>query len=395
MKYSPGALERIDWNFDDVVNEGLHRLHWYPATFVGAIPGSLIPYLAPVGGVVLDPFCGSGTSGVEAIRLGRRFMGIDINPVAALMTRAKLSFCDPRRLYASIGSDVVAAALRADATADTHPNKQELLRWYHPQTYHELAALLAVVATIKHPPARWVAEAAFSSVLKNACSQTKHWGWVCDNVAPKPSEIHYRPAISAYLKTIAMYVDASEEVLATTATAEASLARRDLRGRTEITCGDAVTVMRSVEERSVDLVMTSPPYLGVADYVKSQRLTFLWFATHRLGLSKEELEFEALRRAEVGTRSGRHATSSRSNYIAYMEKFMYACARILKADGYLAIVLGDSAARESTRDVIAAAALQAGFRLHFDRSRQIKTTRRRLMARVGGETISVFRCEPR
>ena len=31
------------------------------------------------GQVILDPFCGSGTTGVEAIRLGRKFIGVDIS----------------------------------------------------------------------------------------------------------------------------------------------------------------------------------------------------------------------------------------------------------------------------------------------------------------------------
>lgn len=29
--------------------------------------------------MILDPFCGSGTTGVEAVRFGRKFIGIDVN----------------------------------------------------------------------------------------------------------------------------------------------------------------------------------------------------------------------------------------------------------------------------------------------------------------------------
>lgn len=31
------------------------------------------------GQVILDPFCGSGTTGVEAVKYGRKFIGIDVN----------------------------------------------------------------------------------------------------------------------------------------------------------------------------------------------------------------------------------------------------------------------------------------------------------------------------
>ena len=31
------------------------------------------------GQVILDPFCGSGTTGVETMRFGRKFIGIDVS----------------------------------------------------------------------------------------------------------------------------------------------------------------------------------------------------------------------------------------------------------------------------------------------------------------------------
>lgn len=51
--------------------------------------------------VVLDPFAGSGTTLVEAIKLGCRAVGYDINPVAALVQRQAVSTWDPGRLQAA------------------------------------------------------------------------------------------------------------------------------------------------------------------------------------------------------------------------------------------------------------------------------------------------------
>ncbi len=45
----------------------------------------------PVGGVVLDPFAGSGTTGVVAVRHGRNFIGIELNPQYAEMARQRIA----------------------------------------------------------------------------------------------------------------------------------------------------------------------------------------------------------------------------------------------------------------------------------------------------------------
>lgn len=43
------------------------------------------------GGMVLDPFCGSGTVGVVALRYGRRFIGIDLDPAAIAIARRRIT----------------------------------------------------------------------------------------------------------------------------------------------------------------------------------------------------------------------------------------------------------------------------------------------------------------
>ncbi len=50
---------------------------------------------APEGGVVLDPFCGSGTTGVAAIRHLRRFLGIELNPDYVEMAKRRVANDSP------------------------------------------------------------------------------------------------------------------------------------------------------------------------------------------------------------------------------------------------------------------------------------------------------------
>lgn len=46
--------------------------------------------IVPLGGLILDPFCGSGTTGVGAVMEGRRFLGIEKIPDYAAISRRRL-----------------------------------------------------------------------------------------------------------------------------------------------------------------------------------------------------------------------------------------------------------------------------------------------------------------
>lgn len=47
--------------------------------------------VAPPGGLVLDPFTGSGTTGVAAVRQGRRFLGVEMIPEYRAIARARIA----------------------------------------------------------------------------------------------------------------------------------------------------------------------------------------------------------------------------------------------------------------------------------------------------------------
>jgi len=88
--FPASALEAIDWNFSEVKPDAIHNVHPYPAKFIPEIPRLLLQNLRPSPGqAVFDPFCGSGTTLVEAQRLGFPTVGVDLNPIACLLTKVK------------------------------------------------------------------------------------------------------------------------------------------------------------------------------------------------------------------------------------------------------------------------------------------------------------------
>ena len=66
-----------------------HGLYRYPAQFSPELVATALDAFTTPGDVVLDPFVGGGTSAVESLVRGRRFVGFDINPLAVLVTQVK------------------------------------------------------------------------------------------------------------------------------------------------------------------------------------------------------------------------------------------------------------------------------------------------------------------
>ena len=160
----------------------------------------------------LTPFCGTSVTGYESVRLGRKYIGIDNNPIAILISKAKLLFPETESLR-SIFDEFFKGHFINIKQNTSHPNEEILLRWYHHDTYLELNQILSIIRNISNPIMRIPAQAVFSSILKRASSQGKHWGWVCDNVVPKPNEIMYKNAIEIFNKSLKAYCTYVEETL--------------------------------------------------------------------------------------------------------------------------------------------------------------------------------------
>ena len=89
-KAHESILASIDWNFSDAVTDGYtHSFHAYPARFIPQIPRELLCVFTPLGGTVMDPFVGGGTTCVEANCEGRNAIASDLSSLATLITKVK------------------------------------------------------------------------------------------------------------------------------------------------------------------------------------------------------------------------------------------------------------------------------------------------------------------
>jgi DNA modification methylase len=375
---SLSRLAEVDWDFaGDKSDSPFSDLHFHPGRFVPQIPAALVASLTERGELVLDPYCGAGTTLVEAQRLGRRVIGIDLNPVSCLVSRAKTladrSVDIERELYEAL-ADLTGYRMRAIQSTGLLPpipRSVQADKWYHAETAAELRRIWGYIQTVVGPRTRDLLAFCFSASLMACCAETRTWGYVCDNV--RPLERRFVDAYSVFMDRIEGLVDAYRR----RDRRLASLTKNHLP-EVVVSCGDAAQSVGHLPSESVDLVITSPPYFGVVDYVKAQRLSFEWFET----------DIEPIRLQETGARSKRHRAQALEDYAQEMRQLIAQVHRVLKTRRAFAVVIGESSHRQPATESFQQLLSEGGFDVHLAVQRQIGL-RRRQPAYLRSELIIV------
>ena len=76
----------------------MHNIYPYHAKFNKIIPSHLIKKFSKMGDIVLDPFCGCGTTLLEAVKNNRNAIGIDLSPIGILCSKVKTSYYDMMKI---------------------------------------------------------------------------------------------------------------------------------------------------------------------------------------------------------------------------------------------------------------------------------------------------------
>jgi site-specific DNA-methyltransferase (cytosine-N4-specific) len=161
-----------DWTFSGALTRDLtHCYHDYPARMIPQIAAKLIARFAPRPARLFDPYCGTGTSLVEGLIRGHEVHGTDLNPLARLISRAKLTPLPLAALDAAC--DDLEAWLRTPiGQPQKLPEGIDLTFWFQPAVIERLAHVRAWLDQLSDDGLRAFFAVAFSETVRE-CSNTR------------------------------------------------------------------------------------------------------------------------------------------------------------------------------------------------------------------------------
>ncbi len=326
------------WTSKQRAASSLHEIS-YRACFKPQLPRFFIERLTKLGGTVYDPFLGRGTTVIEAGLLGRRGLGCDINPLSALLTSP--------RLYPPTVGEVRRrlADLHWSYSGDVN---EDLLSFYHPETlgeiyalrahllaasgeddFHEVDAWLRMVATNRltgHSPG-------FFSVYTMPPNQAVS--------ASRQQRINLLRGQTPPRRSVPELIARKTQTLLKDVTEAGRLTLRRA-GLDAVFITGSSDKTPELKDASVDLVVTSPPFLDVVDYAGDNWLR-CWFN----GIDPAGIGIWTDKKPEMW--------SSRMTGV-FLE-----LSRILKPRGYIAFEVGEvRGGKVKMEDLVIPAAEKAG-----------------------------------
>lgn len=414
------TLSQINWDFTDYNSIkypiDINSIPWYPATFPAPIPKFLIALLTKEGDIVLDPFGGKGTTCVEALKQNRFFCYNDLNPFAvdiikliidslyyyslepSMLGKLETDKIKREKLNSKTYSqDIVISKETTEADLlklypqnikerlERNQVSRETIWWYHVDTLIELLNILetAKLKEERHNDILKIKKLALITILKDVSSQHGHFTYVTDNCRPK--KLHYYDAIFAYFSMIERITLSIEEFLKQDKLTN-KVGRLEQRiENSHIHKGDA-RKLDWLKDSSIDLVITSPPYLCAQDYIKTMRLNNFFFPDDAFGW---------LYSNEIGARSKRKGKPSKvvNEFYDDMKKVFKEIYRVLKRDKFFCLIIGQGHGKvtqgyDTIADLISKAE-ECGFQIFSRAQRNISYK----SVRIGGvntEDIVIF-----
>jgi len=295
-----------------------HGFHAYPARMPWPLAHLLIERYSRAGDTVLDPFCGSGTSLIEAFALGRQAVGSDLSRFALELASLKLARTRTAFRKAFIGA-AERSARRARAEGHWCSGEDAPDSAFDAHIGHELKALREAI----QPNAPMIRQAllyVLSSILVKCSKQEAH---------TQQRQVQRR--LGKGLPTQFFLRKAAELAERWQALEHATSPKAP---PPLLACCDARTLSNALNMQAT-LIVTSPPYGGTYDYATHHTLSLRWLC----------LSARALNKHEIGSRRSAQNPNAAARWLRDLEKSLRNMSSCLRPTGHLALVLGDSQIR--------------------------------------------------
>lgn len=332
------------WNLGDTPELKIHSIHAYPAKFPAFIASKAIQ-LAYKSGIevntVSDIFCGCGTVAIEAKLNGVNFWGCDINPVATLITKAKIgnySISKLEELY-----DFIQDSYSNNRTIYNYEESNERIRyWFKQEQFYDLSKLKKAIMSIPKGKYRTCFECLFSSILKPTSK------WLTKSIKP---QIDPNKNIADVWKTFERQFRKFTKCVSDMPQTQSNIEI--------VTC--SILTKRSLPK--VDLIITSPPYVTSYEYADLHQLSSLWLdftddytllrkGTMGSAYNSETFNYDILELNETAReiilelKSNKKISKAKiksiARYYIDMQKATEQCYKMLNPHGMALFVIGDT-----------------------------------------------------
>ncbi len=335
-----------EWCFKNVrsTEQWTHGYHRYPAKFLPNLVKKIIEDYTQPSDLVVDFFAGCGTTLVEAKVHGRKSIGVDINPVAELITNAKINPIEPKKLE-TIFQTLIKKFDDFDPKVYSDIKLHDRINyWFLPEHKYKIAFLYEKILSFREKTAKDFFLVSLSHILKN-CSK-----WLQSSTKPQidPDKNPTDPFIAFKTHTKQM-LKRNDEFYK-------QLSENDfLKTSCEIRLEDARNT--SLESGSVGAIITSPPYVTSYEYADIHQLTAYWYEyiTDLSGFRKNfigtfySLNKETRVASELGQqivnqllKKDKRKAKEVANYFNDMQAVAAEMHRVLRVDGHACLVIGNT-----------------------------------------------------
>jgi SAM-dependent methyltransferase len=362
-----------DSAFADNKQRPIHR--WVPwiagfsSEFVRDAFDRYLPNNPAQAAVVLDPFCGVGTTLIEALRYGYDAVGFEINPYAALAARAKCEAAAISPLQVSHYVLKFEEHMRASGAKGDSVAAPEYFRtripFFGPHAEAKVLKALRFINRLRVPPIRDLFSLAFGSVMVNVSNYSYEPSLSSRPASGKPTQDDAPVTESIVAKLLAMKSDV--------AWFRGELEGLPRRPVSRVISDNFLNALHHLDPGSVDLIVTSPPYLNNYHYVRNTRPQLFWLGFVRKPSELKRLEIEnfgkywqtvrdldhvpldfehaGLERllaqirgvsVERGSYGGPGWANYAASYFNDTNRFCRVMSQVLKQDGRAVIVVGNS-----------------------------------------------------